>query len=180
MVSIYDGFDSAIDELDEDEQREAYLLQLKASFPFLLCPPLFARRQDLPALQWTRVKYNDHDAHQFPEQQGVYIFVVSIEDGNLPVNSYVMYVGKAGDVSSNNTIAQRFRNYVNVSGYINRISIKKMIKHYKDHLYYYYATIPDGQSTAIVEQALADIFLPPCCRVDFSAEVRTLLRGARI
>ncbi|BBV41342.1 hypothetical protein [Citrobacter portucalensis] len=180
MVSIYDGLDGAIEDLDEVEQREAYLNQLKASFPFLLCPPLFARRQDLPPLQWVRVKYNDYATHQFPNQQGVYIFVVSIDGGNLPINSYVMYVGKAGDITSNNTIAQRFRNYVNESGFISRVSIRKMIKHYKEHLYYYYATIPNGQSTSQVEQALADIFLPPCCHVDFSAEVRTLLRGARI
>lgn len=180
MVSIYDVLDDAIEDLDETEEREAYLNHLKASFPFILCPPLFVRRQDLPVLQWIKVKYNDCDAHQFPNQQGVYIFVVSVEGGNLPTNSYIMYVGKAGDVDSDNTIAKRFRNYVNESGYIKRMSIRKMIKHYKEHLYYYYVTIPDGQSTSQVEQALADIFLPPCCRVDFSAEVRTLLRGARI
>ncbi|HCM9243496.1 TPA: hypothetical protein N5L31_000758 [Enterobacter bugandensis] len=180
MVSIYDSIDNAVEDLDEVERREMYLNQLRSNFPFLLCPPLFVRRQDLPQLQWTRVKYTEHDAHDFPEQQGVYIFMVSIEDGNLPSNSYVMYVGKAGDVTSGNTIARRFRNYVNESGYVNRMSIRKMIKHYRDHLYYYYATIPDGQSTAQVEQALADIFLPPCCHVDFSAEVRSLLRGVRI
>lgn len=180
MVSIYQDIDDAIEDLDEVEKREAYLNQLKASFPFVLCPQTFARRQDLPVLQWTKVKYDDHSAHQFPQQQGVYIFMVSVEDGNLPSNSYVMYVGKAGDVNSNNTIAKRFRNYVNVSGYAKRISIRKMIKHYHEHLYYYYATIPNGQSTSQVEQALADIFIPPCCSVDFSAEVRTLLRGAGI
>lgn len=180
MESIYDEIDDDIDDLDEEENREAFLGFFKNSFPFLLCPTLVRRSEDLPDLDWTPVKYNDHQAHDFPEQQGVYIFMVSFDNANLPGNSYVMYVGKAGDIGTNNTISRRFRDYVNRSGYYNRSRVKKLIKHFSDHLVYHYATIPDGQSTSAVERILADVFVPPCCQMDFSAEVRTLLRGVRL
>lgn len=180
LESIYEEIDTDEEGLDEDERREAFLGFFKNNFPFLLCPALARRAEDLPDLDWVRIKYSDHGDHQLPAQQGVYIFMVSFENENLPANSYVMYVGKAGDVDSNNTIAERFRDYVNKSGYYRRSRVKKLIKHFSHHLFYHYAEIPDGQSTSAVEQALADVFIPPCCQRDFSAEVRSLLRGVRI
>jgi len=180
MININDEIDSAIDELDEDDAREAYLSFFKNSFPFLICPSLYKRSEDLPALNWIKVKYTDHAMHAFPAQQGVYIFIVGFENSNLPSNSYVMYVGKAGDADSQNTILKRFRDYVNPSGFRDRPRVKKLIKYFSEHLYYYYATLPTGESTGDVESALADIFVPPCCQRDFSARVRSLLRGARI
>lgn len=180
MVNINDEIDHGIDDLDEDERREAYLQFFRSNFPFLLCPALAKRSSDLPNLAWTRIKYKDHSSHTFPSQQGVYIFTVDFEHPYLPNNSYVMYVGKAGDTNSMNTIADRFTDYVNPSGYRNRPRVKKMVKHFSDHLFYHYATIPNGSSTANVEEALADIFVPPCCQKDFSATARNLLRGARI
>lgn len=180
MESIYEEIDNDLEDFDEDEHREAYLGFFKNSFPFLLCPTLLRRSEDLPNLDWIPVKYNDHQDHVFPDQQGVYIFMVNFEHLNLPGNSYVMYAGKAGDIDSNNTIARRFRDYVNRSGYFRRSRVRKLIKHFSEHLVYHYATIPNGQSTSEVEQILADVFVPPCCQMDFSAEVRTLLRGVRL
>jgi len=122
VESIYEEIDDDIDDLDEEEQREAFLGFFKNSFPFLLCPTLARRSEDLPNLDWEKIKYNDHQNHDFPEQQGVYIFMVSFENENLPSNSYVMYVGKAGDIDSGNTISKRFRDYVNKSGYYPSLS----------------------------------------------------------
>lgn len=180
MINIIAEIDDSMDELEDDDQRQAYLSFFKESFPFLLCPTLYKRSADLPALNWIKVKYTEHAAHVFPEQQGVYLFMVGFENANLPTNSYVMYVGKAGDTTSNNTISNRFKDYVHPSGYRSRPRVKKLIQYFSDHLYYYYATIPAGQSTADVESTLADIFVPPCCQRDFSANVRSLLRGVRI
>ncbi|EOI1369379.1 hypothetical protein [Serratia ureilytica] len=180
MININAEIDESITDFDDDDQREAYLGYFRNNFPFLLCPTLYRRSVDLPALNWIKVKYSDHATHVFPNQQGVYIFMVAFENANLPTNSYVMYVGKAGDTDSNNTILKRFKDYVNPSGFRDRPRIKKLIQHFSDHLYYFYATIPAGQSTADVESTLADIFVPPCCQRDFSANVRSLLRGVRI
>ncbi|HBS5429159.1 TPA: hypothetical protein ACF578_001031 [Klebsiella variicola] len=180
MINLNEEIVDAIDDLDDEDHQQAYLAFFKSSFPFLLCPTLYRRSEDLPVLDWVKVKYTEHDNHQFPSQQGVYIFMVSFENTNLPSNSYVMYVGKAGDVNSDNTILRRFRDYVNPSGFRDRPRVKKLIKYFKEHLYYYYAIIPAGQSTADVESTLADIFVPPCCQRDFSANVRSLLRGIRI
>ncbi|WP_147362207.1 hypothetical protein [Enterobacter cloacae] len=180
MINLNDEIDDAFDEFDEEENRIAYLGYFKNTFPFLLCPTLFFRSADLPALTWVKVKYTEHALHTFPRQQGVYMFMVSFEDSNLPSNSYVMYVGKAGDTNSNNTIHTRFRDYLNPSGYRDRPRVRPLIKHFSEHLYYYYATIPAGQSTSEVESTLADVFAPPCCQRDFSARVRSLLKGVRI
>lgn len=180
MINLNEEIDNSIDDFDDEDGRQAYLAFFKDSFPFLLCPTLYRRSEDLPVLNWVKVKYSEHAAQVFPDHQGVYIFMVSFENTNLPNNSYVMYVGKAGDVNSNNTILKRFMDYVNPSGFRDRPRIKKLIKYFSEHLYYYYATIPVGQSTADVESTLADIFVPPCCQRDFSANVRSLLRGIRI
>lgn len=180
MININDEIDDSIDDLDDDDHRQAYLAFFKESFPFLLCPTLYRRSVDLPILNWVKVKYSDHALHTFPSQQGVYIFMVSFENNNLPSNSYVMYVGKAGDNDSQNTILKRFKDYVNPSGFKDRPRVKKLIKYFSEHLYYYYATIPTGDSTAEVESTLADVFVPPCCQRDFSAKVRFLFRGIRI
>jgi hypothetical protein len=180
VVSIYEALDEGMASFDENEKREAYLGFFKNTFPFLLCPALFKRNDDLPSLNWVRVKYDDHAGHDFPEQQGVYMFMVSVESQKLPMNSYVMYVGKAGDTDSSNTIAKRFMDYVNVSGYKKRPKVKKLLKYFSEHLFYYYSVVPDGDATSVVERALADIFVPPCCQMDFSGEVRSLLRGVRI
>ena len=180
MINLNDEIDDAFDEFDEEENRIAYLGYFKNTFPFLLCPTLFSRSADLPALTWVKVKYSEHALHRFPRQQGVYMFMVSFQDNNLPENSYVMYVGKAGDIGSNNTISTRFRDYVRPSGYRDRPRIEKMIEFFSDHLYYYYATIPDGDSTGDVESTLANIFSPPCCQRDFTADMRSLLRGVRL
>lgn len=180
MDSILDDIDEQAAQLDDDESREAYVAMLASAFPFVLLPPLFNRKNDLPDLNWQKVKYTEHTQHEFPEQQGVYMFAISVENENLPPNSYIMYAGKAGDVASNNTIARRFKDYVNKSGYYNRSRVKKLIKHYSDYLYYYYAEVPNGNSTSDIEQILADTLTPPCCKRDFSATVRTLLRGSGI
>ncbi len=180
MVNIYDEIAESFNDIDEQEKLEIYLAGFNKWFDFTLCPAQYARSNDLPALTWHSFKYTEHEAQILPDEQGVYMFMVQFSGANLPTNSYVMYVGKAGDIGSNNTIAKRFRDYVNPSGYSGRIKVSKMIKHFSEHLVYYYATIPANQSTADVEQALADIFIPPCCKVDFSANMRTLLRGAGI
>ncbi|MEZ9892609.1 hypothetical protein AB4356_09530 [Vibrio lentus] len=166
--------------LDEQQKREMVFGFFKTNFPFVLCPANFTRSSELPNLDWVKVKYTERDGHNFPDKKGVYIFMVSVSHANLPENSYVMYVGKAGELNTDNTIAKRFLDYVYPSKYKSRNRIKKMIQFFSDHLYYYYAETPDGQSPGEIEQMLADIFVPPCCQKDFSAEGRSLVRGTRL
>ncbi|ECE4939683.1 hypothetical protein DDP75_22065, partial [Salmonella enterica] len=94
MINLNEEIDNSIDDFDDEDGRQAYLAFFKDSFPFLLCPTLYRRSEDLPVLNWVKVKYSEHAAHVFPDHQGVYMFMVSFENTNLPNNSYVMYVGK--------------------------------------------------------------------------------------
>ncbi|MDY4322760.1 hypothetical protein SOV88_00465 [Pectobacterium brasiliense] len=180
MINLNDEIDNAMAVMPLNYGREAYIAFFKENFPFVLCPPFFAYANELPPLVWTKVKYSEHEAHDFPDSQGVYMFMVSFQDNNLPVNSYVMYVGKAGDIGSANTISNRFMDYVRPSGYRSRPRIQKLVEFFSEHLYYYYATVPAGQSTGAVESTLANIFAPPCCQRDFTADMRSYLRGVRL
>lgn len=180
MISIYDEIDDDIDDFDVQEKREAFLNYFKSNFTFLLCPTLEKRKIDLPKLDWKHFKYDEYKKYTLPSEKGVYMFMVSYRSDNLPNNSYVMYVGKAGDLNTKNTIAKRFMDYVNPSGYKDRPKVKRMIAHFKEHLEYYYAVTPAGMSTESIENILSDIFVPPCSSKDFTAEMRTLLKGVRI
>ncbi|MCG7532637.1 hypothetical protein MHM98_14985 [Psychrobium sp. MM17-31] len=180
MDSIYEETEEFIANLTPNEKVELVLGFFKSNFEFILTPLFIDNATTLPDLNWQKIKYTEHAQHDFPQRQGVYMFSVSFDIPNLPTNSYVLYVGKAGDVDSNNTIAKRFRDYVRPSGYSGRPKVRKMIKYFKEHLFYHYAEVDQGTSTAEVEEALADVFVPPCNQTDFSAQVRSFVRGVRL
>jgi hypothetical protein len=180
MQSIYDDTEDFIAKLTPSEKTELVLSYFKNSFEFILTPMFLENANNLPPLNWHTVKYTDHADHTFPAHQGVYMFSVCFNTPNLPTNSYVMYVGKAGDIGTNNTIEKRFKDYVRPSGYSGRPKVKKLINYFKEHLVYHYAEVDNGSSTALVESALADVFIPPCNQADFSAKVRSFVRGVRI
>ncbi|EIX4023006.1 hypothetical protein MKA00_004305, partial [Salmonella enterica] len=50
MINLNEEIDNSIDDFDEEDGRQAYLAFFKDSFPFLLCPTLYRRSDDLPVL----------------------------------------------------------------------------------------------------------------------------------
>ncbi len=177
MSSIYDVLDEQIENQTEDEKRLAYISKYRREF--ILCPAFIKKKDELPDLNWSTIKFNA-DNPNLPDQQGVYAFSIVIENGNLPANSYILYVGKAGDVTSNNTIKKRYRDYVREVRVQSRPAIHRMLNLWKGHLSYHYAVVPNGVSTGDIEQQLTTIFIPPYNTNDFIAEVRDLLKGASI
>jgi hypothetical protein len=177
MSSIYDTLDADINNQSEDDKRLAYISKYQRNF--VLCPTFMNTTNELPELNWESIKFNS-DNITLPSQQGVYAFSINIISNNLPTNSYILYVGKAGDINSQNTIRKRYRDYTRELRTKTRPKIHRMLNLWKDHLTYHYAEVENGISTGEIETKLTTIFIPPYNTNDFSAEIRDLLKGASI
>jgi hypothetical protein len=87
---------------------------------------------------------------------------------------------KGGDVTTQNNLWARYYDYIRTQRKNDRPRICEMLRQWDGHLSYYYATVDDGISTGDVEEVLLDILIPPYNRGDFSAELKSLLKGANI
>lgn len=166
----------------EQEDNELKVLSFMAKYQrtFLLCPLLLDKVDALPNLDWKTVDY-DPNLYDLPDEQGVYAFSITAKNSiNLPNNSYILYVGKAGDLDSDNTIKKRYRNYVTESGLKDRHKVRAMVKLFGGHLKYHYSKTPVGISTADVEKILTKVFIPPFNVADFDIDLKCLLKGVGI
>lgn len=175
--NILDEISAAIDEETVDHRILGHVAKYVKKF--VLCPTFMNRTTELPELDWHTVDY-DKDFFDLPTQQGVYAFSVVVDHDFLPQNSYLMYVGKAGDTDSDNTIRARYRNYCTPSGLASRPRVRRMISLFESHLKYHYAEVPNGVSTEEIEKQLTTIFIPPYNNADFSAEIKDILKGIGI
>ncbi|EOW9238039.1 hypothetical protein ACOA56_001869 [Vibrio cholerae] len=177
MSEFYDVLDQDIEEQSQDDKRLAYISKYRREF--VLCPSFIRKKDELPDLVWNTIKFNEPSSN-LPDHQGVYAFSINIEHGSLPSNSYILYVGKAGDTTSNNTIKNRYSDYVREARVQSRPKIHRMLNLWAGHLTYHYAEVPNGVSTGDIEKQLTTIFIPPYNTNDFLVEVRDLLKGASI
>ena len=177
MIDINKELDDLWNRADQQTKIEAILSSF--AHQFVLCPPFFKSATDLPSLKWKSMSFGSPHT-KLPEQQGVYAFAVQIGLPNLPINSYILYVGKAGDTDSHNTLRSRYRDYMRELNHMTRKRIHRMLNNWKGHLTYHYAEVPNGKSTEDVEKCLTTIFVPPYCRGDFTAQVGSLLRGSNL
>ncbi|WP_241823918.1 hypothetical protein [Vibrio crassostreae] len=136
--------------------------------------------EDIPALEWTSCKFMDPNV-DIPDEQGVYAFSVEFSNGILPNNSYVMYVGKGGELGNNSSISKRYRSYFKYENAPHdRPKLHTLFSLWKDHITYSFARTPAGVSPGEVEKKLNNILQPPFSYMDFTAEVRYDRRGANI
>lgn len=144
----------------------------------VLYPPFFEKMNDLPKLEWKKCKFTKVNRKTMPKKKGVYAFAIEIEHKFLPANCYILYVGKAGDINSKNTIWNRYYDYIRCQEKNIRPRIREMLTMWKDHLVYFHAEVDTNISTHDVEKMLTTIFVPPYNRADFTGEVADLLKGA--
>ncbi|EBP0009264.1 hypothetical protein HX37_00005 [Salmonella enterica] len=164
--------------MSEEEKLKADVLRHKTKH--VLYPPFFQLINELPDLEWRKVKFTADSRRHIPKEKGVYAFAIDLGTSKLPGTSYILYVGKAGDINSDNTLFNRFYDYIRTQRRNNRPRIHDMLTLWKDHLSYYYAVVADGQSTGELEEKLLNILIPPYNKGDFSAEMSSLLRGVNI
>jgi len=127
-------------------------------------------------LEWESVRFDQNMAGEVPNGRGVYAFIVEETGKGLPPHGYVMYVGKAGDGA--HSLKKRFRDYFQDKKRPKRPNIYRLLNQWSDVLSFYFAEIhnSDVQLTD-VEKALNDALLPPFCRNDFSADMRTAINA---
>ncbi len=178
MTQLLDLASPALDRQSPQEQLQAAITLHCNSFIFY--PPFFDRAADLPTLDWKRLDFKPESRNSLPREKGVYAFAIEISKGNLPPATMILYVGKAGDTNSGNSLWKRYYDYIRTERLSDRPRIGEMLNRWKGHLSYYYATVGDGFSTGDVEQTLLDILIPPYNRGDFSPELTSLLKGANI
>ncbi len=176
-----DVYDLAKKQVQSADPRHQIMGQLKQhSFSAVMYPPFFEKANDLPALNWKKCKFEPQNRATLPKKQGVYAFAIEIGLQNLPPNCYILYVGKAGDLTSNNTIWHRYYDYVRCQKNYDRPRIGEMLNMWKDHLVYFHAEVAPTISTGDIEKMLTTIFIPPYNRADFTGEIADLLKGANI
>lgn len=159
--------------------------RLQAALSKYLCehimyPPFLERKNTLPDLNWKSVPFCAASRASIPKFRGVYAFAVALNDRKLPNNSHILYVGKAGDVASDNTLWRRYYDYMVTERKNDRPRIHEMLQQWQGHLVYHYAIIDESLGTAEIERTLLDILVPPYNRGDFSPELASLLKGANI
>lgn len=164
--------------MSQEQQLSAALSSHRCQH--ILYPPFVERKKDLPDLVWNRVPFSPESRSQIPKEKGVYAFAVEFSDSKLPPSTHILYIGKAGDLNSNNTLWSRYYDYIKTLRKNDRPRIHQMLNQWKGFLTYFYATVDPNIATADIEETLLDIFIPPYNRGDFSAELSSLLKGANL
>lgn len=136
------------------------------------------RGKSIPNLNWVKLRFNKDNRVHVPKSKGIYAFVLEVDSNLLMNNAYVLYVGKAGDIKSKNTLFKRYGDYLRNLRMNDRIRISEMLNRWNGHLSYYYSEVPEDISTGDIEKILLDIFIPPFNTNDFSFELKSLLKGA--
>jgi hypothetical protein len=93
-----------------------------------------------------------------PKKSGVYCFVLCPDYPDFFETRYLFYVGK-----TNRTLWERYKEYLNEEEGKGkpRRKIFEMLKLYKGHLHFYFATISDSLNVDSCEDCLINVFVPP-------------------
>ena len=178
MGKLLDLANPSLTAMTPEEKLIAALSKHNANH--ILYPPFLKRTKDLPKLKWNKVPFCKESRKKIPREKGVYAFAVEFVDDLLPTSSHILYIGKGGDIQSQNNLWKRYYDYLRTERINDRPRICEMLRQWKGHLTYYYATVAPDVSTGDVEETLLDILIPPYNRGDFSAELTNLLKGANI
>jgi hypothetical protein len=178
MQSLLDLADRSLTAMTKEERLIASIK--KHQCWHVLYPPFFERVNDLPNLTWQSVPFSLQSRSLIPKQKGVYAFGVQFGHAKLPQSCHILYVGKAGDVNTDNTLWRRYYDYIYTQRINDRPRICEMLRQWEGKLVYFYAVVDPSTNTGVIEEYLLDILVPPYNRGDFSAELTNLLKGANI
>ena len=138
---------------------------------FILSPSQWAGYANPTVLRWKRVKFSASNVASVPSSNGVYSFVVDPEICNHPATHYLLYIGRARGVTLRGRFGDYLREQVKDKG---RPHMKMMLNKWKDHLWFYYAEVPDASAIDALEEDLLAAYLPPFNR-SFPATIREVI-----
>ncbi len=140
---------------------------------FILSPDQWSGYANPTPLNWICVKFNAANAASVPSSNGVYTFVVNPGICQHPATQYPLYIGRARGIS----LRDRYRGYLREKvADKGRPPIQSMLNKWSDHLWFYYAVVPDITAIDDLESDLLTAFLPPFNQ-SFPAEILTILKG---
>lgn len=160
----------------EDFANAATVEIAKFTVKFNLSPErLQSDEFGVDVLDWSHIPYGSNALEQVPnDKRGVYAFVACHENGILPPNKYVMYIGIAGR-KSDRPLRDRYRDYLNVKSVIKRPKIARMIGTWHSVLQFYFAAVEDtidSDTLEAIEEALNSALMPPFSQGDFDVELK--------
>jgi hypothetical protein len=125
-------------------------------------------------LTWKRLPFSKANRSQIPKTRGIYAFSLELPDHNLPLHSYILYVGIAGNNGSHGTLYSRYGQYL---GEVNRTrarpKIVYMMTEWPNDLVFNFVEIPDaGVDLKKIENSFQDALLPIVNSRDFSASIQ--------
>lgn len=180
MKDLFDLVRPNLDAMSESERLQA-ALKLHCN-QHVLYPPFFKLSEKLPNLKWEKSYFTGElsDREFIPKKSGVYAFSIEVQGDFLPTTSYVLYIGRAGDEKSENTLYKRYYDYIRTFRVNDRPRVYEMLKFWQGNLAYYYAPIDDNNIIAETEKTLINILIPPVNRGDYSVDLSKLLKGVHI
>ena len=175
-MSAYDKITATLKEIPEQHDIELINELNNHKLEFTFAPSLISTSKSFLSsynLNWETRKLTDFESHMLPEEAGLYSFSIGLSDNSFPENNYILYYGE----TNKQTIQERFKQYTTKSQISKRQSIFKMLKSWKEYLYFSYATVNYKPSEIKeIEKKLNDAFMPPYSIRDYSEPVRTARR----
>lgn len=119
---------------------------------------------------WHIRPLEDAESPAIPTASGVYTILVQPGIASHPACSYLMYVGRTGNLRA------RFGNYLNrerrTTG---RPRVLRLLNRYSDYLWFCYSRVPRNSLRA-VEEDLIRAYMPPC-NDQYPAELRPAVKA---
>lgn len=133
-------------------------------------------------LNWQRVEFTDSNKENIPEAPGIYAFVISNRDSNVPVNGYIMYIGVAGyKIGSSRNLKIRFKEYIDEERRLKRPQVHAMLNFWKGYLDFHFVELSQDQHDLLeIEEKLCGALRPPCNQNDFDAEIKSIVKAVRL
>jgi hypothetical protein len=127
---------------------------------FLLKPDFWINptQQLTVVLNWNEIQFDTANLNSVPNnQKGIYCFVVKPEFNQLFETRYLFYIGK-----TKRNFRKRYSEYLDdaVGKGKPRSRVFKMLKLWKDHLYFYYANVSSNSDIDDSVTKLLNTFIP--------------------
>jgi hypothetical protein len=152
-----------------DIVEEIFTDMTKHTERMVLSPTRWAAYDHPLRLEWHVVKFSKSEKSKIlANKKGVYTFVIKPSIADHPASAYLMYVGKTYKQDLRTRFSQYFSEANKRKG---RPKIKKLIRYWERHLWFYYAPIDDISKIGEIENKLMNAYLPPM-NDEFSGEVQ--------
>lgn len=131
-------------------------------------------------LHWKRIQFVKSNNRHIPRTSGIYAFVVSNRDTNVPENGYIMYIGIVGhQLGSERSLKMRFTEYLSEERKLKRPLVHTMLTRWKGHIDFHYAELSaEIYDLKKIEKKLCGSLIPPCNQDDFEAELKHIVKAA--